>query len=89
MDDISCMHATVQVSPGGRVVIPAKMRQALHLADGSRMVVTFDTERRSLVLIPVDGALDRLQDEAAVLLAGLPSLSDALLADRRAEVEGG
>ena len=68
MDDISCMHATVQVSPGGRVVIPAKMRQALHLADGSRMVVTFDTERRSLVLIPVDEALDRLQDEAAVLL---------------------
>jgi hypothetical protein len=53
------------------------------------MVVTFDTERRSLVLIPVDEALDRLQDEAAVLLAGLPSLSDALLADRRAEVEGG
>jgi hypothetical protein len=48
------------MSPDGRVVIPARMRQAL----------------------------DRLQDEAAVLLAGLPSLSDALLADRRAEVEG-
>jgi hypothetical protein len=52
-------------------------------------VVTFDPERRSLVLIPVDEALDLLQDEAAILLAGLSSLSDSLLADRRAEVERG
>ena len=87
MDDTFLIHATVQLSPGGRVVIPARMRQALHLVDGSRMVVTFDPERRSLVLIPVDEALDLLQDEAAILLAGLPSLSDALLADRRAEAE--
>ena len=89
MTDISLLHATVQLSPGGRVVIPAKIRQALHLVDGSRMVVTFDPERRRLVFIPVDEALDLLQDEAAVLLAGLPSLSDSLLADRRAEVERG
>jgi bifunctional DNA-binding transcriptional regulator/antitoxin component of YhaV-PrlF toxin-antitoxin module len=83
------MHATIQLSPGGRVVIPARMRQALHLVDGSRMVLTFDPERRRLVLVPVDEALDLLQDQAAALLGGLPSLSEALLADRRAEVAGG
>jgi hypothetical protein len=65
------------------------MRQALHLVDGSRMVVTFDPERRALVLIPVDEALDRLQDQAETLLAGLPSLAESLLADRQAEVSRG
>lgn len=81
------MHATVQVSHGGRVVIPAKMRQALHLADGSRMVATMDEGLRELRLVPVEEVLDALQAEASALLAGIPSLAAALLADRRAEVD--
>lgn len=81
------MHATVQVSHGGRVVIPAKMRQALRLADGSRMVATMDEDHRELRLVPVDEVLDALQAEASLLLAGVPSLAAALLADRRAEVD--
>ena len=83
------VRATIQLSPGGRVVIPAKMRQALHLVEGSRMTVTFDPAQRRLVLVPVDEALDRLQDQAATLLAGFPSLSEQLLSDRRAEVARG
>lgn len=81
------MHATVQVSHGGRVVIPAKMRQALRLADGSRMVATVDEGHRELRLVPVEEVLDALQAEASALLAGIPSLAAALLADRRAEVD--
>jgi len=81
------MHATVQVSHGGRVVIPAKMRQALRLADGSRMVATMDEGLRELRLVPVEEVLDALQAEASALLAGIPSLAAALLADRRAEVD--
>jgi len=82
-------NSTVQLSPGGRVVIPAKLRQALHLVDGSRMVVTLDADLRRLVFVPVDEALDLLQEEAAGMLAGLPSLSEQLLEDRRAEVARG
>lgn len=81
------MHATVQISHGGRLVIPAKMRQALHLVDGARLVATLDEGRRALHLVPVEEALNALQAEAAVLLAGAPSLADELLADRRAEAD--
>ena len=79
------MNATIQVSHGGRVVIPAKMRQALRVADGSRLVATLDEDQRTLRLVPVDQALDALQARAAKWLAGTGSLADELVAERRAE----
>ena len=79
------MHATVQVSHGGRIVLPAKMRQALQVTDGSRMVATLDEGGRGLHLVRVDEALDALQARAAKFLAGTGSLADEVIAERRAE----
>jgi len=79
------MDATVQVSHGGRIVLPAKMRQALKVVDGSRLVATLDPGSRTLRLVPVDEALDALQARAAVWLKGTGSLADELITERRAE----
>ena len=79
------MHATVQISHGGRIVLPARMRQAMLVADGSRMVASLDVATRTLQLVPVDEALDALQARAAVWLAGTGSLADELIVERRAE----
>ena len=79
------MHATVQVSHGGRIVLPAKMRQALLVTDGSRMVATLDEGGIGLHLVRVDEALDALQARAAKFLAGTGSLADEVIAERRAE----
>jgi len=79
------MSATIQVSHGGRIVLPAKMRQALRVVDGSRMVVTMDAGGRSLHLVPLEEALDELQARASRLLGGTGSLADALVAERKRE----
>lgn len=81
------MVETIQVSKGGRVVIPAAMRKALHLEDGTRLVATLDPGSRTLFLVPVAEALDAVQAAAALLLQGVPSLSAELIADRRAEAD--
>jgi len=83
------MQTTVQLSNGGRLVIPSKMRQALRLEAGSRMVAILDEVARSIRLVPVEEALDTLQIEAAELLRGAPSLAAELIAERRAEAARG
>lgn len=81
------MQATIQLSPGGRIVIPARMRQALRLEDGARLVASWVEGTREVTLVPVDEVLDALQAEAAVLLGGHPGLAAELCAERRAEAE--
>ncbi len=81
------IEATLQLAQGGRVVIPSRLRQALHLVEGSRMVARLT--KHGLLLIPVDEALDQLQEEARKLLADAPSLSAELMSDRRAEASRG
>ena len=78
---------TIQVSKGGRVVIPAAMRKALQLEDGTRLVATLDPGSRTLFLVPVAEALDAVQARAALLLRGVPSLSAELITERRSEAE--
>lgn len=84
---IDTTEVTLQLTQGGRVVIPSRMRQALHLVEGSRVVARLT--KQGLLLVPVDEALDQLQWEARKLLAGAPSLVKELLSDRRAEVTRG
>lgn len=81
------MEATLQLAHGGRLIIPVKMRQALHLEEGSRVVARL--KQGTLLLVPVDEALDALQTEASALLKGAPSLSAALIAERKAEARHG
>ncbi len=79
---MSCSNFTVQIAHGGRVVIPAKARQALGLAEGAR--VTLEVYKDHLTIVPLDRALDAVLAKARNLLKG-PSLADELIAERQKE----
>jgi AbrB family looped-hinge helix DNA binding protein len=68
---------------GGRVVIPAEYRRALHIEEGDQVVLQIvDGEIR---LTPLDEAIRRAQ---ALIRKHVPadvSLVDELIAERRAE----
>ena len=73
----------VNVGAKGRVVLPAPIRHALGLAEGSELLAR--VEDGAVVLEPRSAAVDRLR---ALVRASVPKqarLVDELLADRRAE----
>jgi len=68
------------VSTKGQFVIPSDMRSALGIKPGTRICVTQDGTR--IILEPVTADL---VDKTRGMLAGGPSLSKALLRERRRE----
>lgn len=78
--------ARLKIGPGGRVVIPADLRQALGVAEGDTLLATLaDGELR---LLSTSSVVKRAQAMVkASIPAGGASLVDELLADRRREVE--
>lgn len=79
-----CMQPIpVRVGPKGRVVVPAPIRHALGLEEGSELVAR--VEGGGIVFEPRSAAVDRLR---ALVRASIPdgvSLVDELIAERRAE----
>ena len=73
----------VQVGPQGRLVIPARLRQALELHPGDHLVASVDGRR--LVLERRADVLARLQASFADVVPSGVSLVDELIAERRAE----
>ena len=73
----------VKVSASGRVLIPARFRRALGLADGDELLLSREGDR--LVLTSRTAALRRAQALAAQYRGADESEVDALLAARRAE----
>jgi AbrB family looped-hinge helix DNA binding protein len=72
----------VEMGDRGRIVIPASIRERLHLKPGSRLNVC--VENGSLILMTPEAA----EQELFEMFAGVPvSLADELVADRRAEEE--
>ena len=75
-------HDEVQLGAQGRVVIPAKLRKALGLKPGDRLIARQEDDR--LVLEKASAVERRLR----ALFAHIPpdvSLADELIADRREE----
>ncbi|MEQ1615266.1 MAG: AbrB/MazE/SpoVT family DNA-binding domain-containing protein [Hyphomicrobiaceae bacterium] len=74
----------LRLGPGGRVVIPAAMREKLKVAEGDALMATFmDGELR---LVSIAESVRRAQ---AIVRSKVPagvSLVDELLADRQREV---
>jgi AbrB family looped-hinge helix DNA binding protein len=68
------------VSTKGQFVIPSEMRSALGIKPGTRICVTQEGSR--IVLEPVSA---ELVDKTRGMLAGGPSLTKALLRERRRE----
>lgn len=72
----------VRVGPQGRVVIPARLRRALDLKTGDKVLARVEGE--TLVLERRQQVVDRLRSR----FAGVPSetrLADELIAQRRTE----
>jgi AbrB family looped-hinge helix DNA binding protein len=72
--------SVVSVGPEGRVVIPADIRHALGIAEGSELVALIEGE--AVVLVPRSAIKQRLRSMFAHVG---PSMGEQLLADRRAE----
>lgn len=68
---------------GGRLVIPGEIRQAMGLQVGDPLLLVYEGDR--LYICTPQQAAAHAQALLAPFLAGQPSLSEALIADRRAE----
>jgi AbrB family looped-hinge helix DNA binding protein len=78
------LKAKLKVGPGGRVLIPAAMRDLLGVSEGDALMASL--ERGELRLISLAESVRRAQ---AIVRSKVPagvSLVDELLADRRQEV---
>ncbi len=74
----------MKMSEGGRVVIPAEIRQALGLKEGEP--VFFELRDGEAVITSRRAQLDRARALfRRYVPAGSPSLADELIAERRAE----
>ena len=73
----------MNVGAKGRVVLPAPIRHALGLAEGSELLARI--EGGAVVLEPRAAAVERLQELVRSAVPKRSQLVDELLAERRAE----
>lgn len=73
----------VKVGPGGRIVIPAKLREKLGVKPGDTVWLEEDNEQ--LRITTVRQAIRRMQDLVAQYAPGDSGLADELIAERREE----
>jgi AbrB family looped-hinge helix DNA binding protein len=82
MDQQTTKLAWGQVSPSGRLSLPAEFRKALGLERGGKVLVELAGEE--IRLRTVRSAVARIQSRAKQLFAGKPNVSSAdFLAHRR------
>ena len=75
--------AWTKVGPGGRVVLPAAMREVLGLAPGDDVLISL--EEHEIRLLPRNEAIRQAQAMVRELVPEGVSLADELIADRRRE----
>ena len=75
----------VRVAEGGRIVIPAEYRKALGLKVGDEVILMLEGEE--IHLLTLRQAIKRAQEMVRRYVPEGRSLSDELIAERRAEVE--
>jgi AbrB family looped-hinge helix DNA binding protein len=77
---------STRLSTGGRIVLPAQMRANLGIKEGDELLLTVaDGEIR---ITPKALALQNALELARLYVTTTPSLSDALIAERRSEAAG-
>jgi AbrB family looped-hinge helix DNA binding protein len=76
----------VTVSSKGQLVIPSELRESMGIEPGTRVAIRQQGDE--LILRPATkAAARRLISELVGMTAGGPSMTDQLIADRRAEDE--
>ena len=76
-------HYRVLISANGRMVLPARLREQLHVEGGGLLIIREDEGR--LVLESVDDAVRRAQALVRRYAPDAQGVTDELLAERRAE----
>lgn len=72
--------SVVSVGPKGRVVIPAEIRRALDIREGSQLVALVEGE--AVVLVPRSAIKSRLR---SIFASVKGSMREELIAERRAD----
>ena len=80
-------HYRVQIVPNGRMVLPASLRQQLHVEGDGLLVIREDEGR--LVLESVDDAVRRAQALVRRCAPAAQGVTDELLDERRADAARG
>jgi AbrB family looped-hinge helix DNA binding protein len=80
------MEFRTQITKGGRLVVPAKLRKALQIEAGDEVVLKL--ENGSLRLIPLHHAITLAQQTVRKYVPKEVSLVDELIQARRAEAKG-
>jgi antitoxin PrlF len=75
----------VKMAANGRVVIPAKVRSELGIAEGETFVV--EVENGVIKLVPFAEVIRRVQAEIRRYIPAGRSLADELIEERRREAE--
>lgn len=76
-------HHRVSVSSNGRMVLPVRLREQLHIRGGGLLIIREEEGR--LVLESVDDAVRRVQALVRHYAPNACGVTDELLAERRAE----
>ncbi len=76
-------HYRVQIAANGRMVLPAGLRQQLHVEGGGLLIIREDEGR--LVLENVDDTVRRAQALVRRYAPKAEGVTDELLTERRAE----
>ena len=79
------MEIRTQITKGGRLVVPAKIRKALQIEAGDEVVLRL--ENGSLRLIPLHQAVSLAQEVVRKYVPKNTSLVDELIQARRAEAK--
>ena len=84
-EDVSAVRHKVKVGPGGRIVIPALLRELAKISEGDTLVLSY--EHGELQVLTMGSALERARAMVRAVVPAGVSLGDELIADRRAENE--
>jgi AbrB family looped-hinge helix DNA binding protein len=79
------MEFKIQITKGGRIVVPSKLRRALQIEAGDEIVLRL--EEGSLRLIPLHQAINLAQQAVRKYAHEGTSLVDELIQARRAEAK--
>ena len=85
VEDVAAVRHKVKVGPGGRIVIPAQLRELAKIAEGDTLVLSY--EYGEMQLLTLGSALERARAMVRAVVPAGESVVDELIADRRAENE--
>ena len=80
---MKALRATLRVADGGRIVIPAEVRERLGLEVGTDVVLTVEDDHATLMKAKAARAMAR--ERVRAYLKGKGSLSEELMAERKEE----